>query len=1049
MRNLVILAIVVGSASVGMGAGKEVPDRQFPLLPATTPTSPATQPATRPALTDNVLDAKGLDYAIEKLNAPMRETDPLSPQESLKQFKPSDGLAVDLIAAEPDIRQPLCINFDERGRMWVVQYIQYPFPAGLKVVEYDRYIRAKFDKVPSAPPNHAAGRDVISILEDVDGDGSFRKHNTFVSGLSIATSALPGRGGRKPGELGRFGKSGSDYGVWVMNPPYLLFYPDADRDDVPDADPIVHLSGFGLEDTHAVASNLTWGPDGWLYGTQGSTCTAKVKTHLGDTSKTTDFLGQAVWRYHPERHVFEIFAEGGGNTFGLEFDDAGRCFSGTNNGNLRGMHYVQGGYGKKTWGKHGPLTNPYAFGFFEHMPHTGYGTRLTHTFVVYGGTLMPQYRGKIIAPNSLTSRIQLTRLEPWGSTYKTVEEPHLMTSDDGWFRPVDLKVGPDGAIYIADFYEKRISHVDPRDTWERGSGRIWRLRPADWKPKTVAMDLWTERAEKLVERLKSANRWERWTARRMLGERDTLPDAVELAFKDDQAASPLEALLAIHAARKMTDPLARAGLQHADPVVRAWTVRLLTDIDQSGVSDTLFNRLREMASYEVDPQVRSQLASSSRRLRPDQGFLLASDMLAHGDDIDDPYIPLLLWWTYERLATQVSGGIVEQFARPAVWESRLARDIIAPRLARRYAAEPTAANQEILARLLEAAPSDAHRKILLAGIREALVGGNTPQWSPSLLKAFVASGDPELSLRAGEVSAIPSALQSAADEKADAATRIRLIEALSLTGKASVGDALLKIVKGTRHVDVRLAAITGLGRCPSPSLADGLVETYPKLNRPEMKSAAIATLLSRPDWIVRLVRGVETGVIPRADLSNTDLTRLRQFEDPAVVALVERVFGKAVRATDAEKAVEVERITRLATTGVGDAIRGKAIYATRCGACHTLNGVGGQIGPDLTTYDRRNATDMAINIVDPSAYIREEFASFRVKTRGDEVYVGLIVERSGDRLTLVDAAQQKTTIAKGDIADERAMKQSLMPEGLLAGLSDQEVRDLFKYLATP
>src|SRR6478672_10748923 len=362
---------------------------------------PTTQPTTRPKLTENITDAKGLDYAIEKLHAPMRESAPLSATEEAKKFKPRAGLAVDLIASEPTVRQPLCINFDERGRMWVVQYIQYPFPAGLKVVEYDKYIRAKFDKVPPPPPNHFPGHDVISIFEDTKHDGSFSTVKTFVSGLNICTSALPGRGGRGP----------DDYGVWVMNAPYLLFYPDKNRDDVPAGDPIVHLSGFGLEDTHAVANNLTWGPDGWLYGCQGSTCTAKVKTLLGDSSKTTDFLGQAIWRYHPETHVFEIFAEGGGNTFGLEFDDHGNAFSGTNWGKYRGLHFVQGGYYVKGWGKHGPLTNPYAFGYFDHMPHTGNGQRLTHTFSVYGGGLMPELTGKIIGPNPLSSRVIVSRLE--------------------------------------------------------------------------------------------------------------------------------------------------------------------------------------------------------------------------------------------------------------------------------------------------------------------------------------------------------------------------------------------------------------------------------------------------------------------------------------------------------------------------------------------------------------------------------------------------------------------------------------------------------------
>src|SRR3954468_4681718 len=387
-------------------------------------------------IADAAKNAKGLDSALAALRAPTRDTKPLSAEESLKHFKLRPGYAVDLIAEEPVVRQPLNINFDARGRMWVTQYIQYPFPKGLKVVEYDRYIRAKFDKTPLPPPRGNKGADRITIHEDTDGDGTYDKTTVFVDALNTATSALRGKDG-----------------VGVMTPPYLLFYPDANGDDVPDGDPVVHLSGFGLQDTHAVANSLTWGPDGWIYGAQGSTCTAKVKVEVATERKgTTDFLGQAIWRYHPERHVFEVFAEGGGNTFGVEFDDAGRLYSGTNWGTYRGVHYVQGGYYVKSWGKHGPLTNPRAFGFFDHMPHAGDATRLVHTFSVYGGGLMPELTGKILGPNPLQSRVQVTRMEPMGSTFRTVEEAPLLTSDDGWFRPVDLKAGPDGTLYVADFY---------------------------------------------------------------------------------------------------------------------------------------------------------------------------------------------------------------------------------------------------------------------------------------------------------------------------------------------------------------------------------------------------------------------------------------------------------------------------------------------------------------------------------------------------------------------------------------------------------------------
>lgn len=287
----------------------------------------------------------------------------LSPAESLARLTVPDDLEIEQVLAEPEVRQPVFLNFDERGRMWVVEYIQYPYPAGLKMVSKDRYWRTVYDKVPAAPPHHVRGKDKITIHEDTNGDGVFDRHKTFVDGLSIVTSCVKGRGG-----------------VWVLNPPYLLFYPDRNDDDVPDGDPVVHLEGFGLEDTHAVVNSLRWGPDGWLYAAQGSTVTANI-IRPGLDKQGVRSMGQLIWRYHPETRRYEIFAEGGGNTHGVEFDSRGWVYSGHNGGDTRGFHYVQGGYFQKGFSKHGPLSNPYAFGYFRPM-HSHKVPRFTHTFIL-------------------------------------------------------------------------------------------------------------------------------------------------------------------------------------------------------------------------------------------------------------------------------------------------------------------------------------------------------------------------------------------------------------------------------------------------------------------------------------------------------------------------------------------------------------------------------------------------------------------------------------------------------------------------------------------
>ncbi|MCH2384849.1 MAG: hypothetical protein MK293_06295, partial [Pedosphaera sp.] len=426
---------------------------------------------------------------------------PISPAESLKQFTVFDGLVIDQLLAEPLVKQPLFVNFDERGRMWVVQYQQYPHPAGLKMTSRDNYWRAIYDKVPAAPPNHVRGRDKITIHEDTDGDGVLDRHKTFVDGLNIVTSLAHGRGG-----------------VWVLNPPYLLFYPDKNRDDIPDGDPVVHLAGFGLEDTHSVVNSLRWGPDGWLYAAQGSTVSAKVR-RPGFDEKEILSMGQNIWRYHPGTRRYEVFAEGGGNAFGVEFDAQGRVFSGHNGGDTRGFHYVQGGYLRKGFTKHGPLSNPYAFGYFNSMPHNKV-PRFTHNFIVYEGVGLPEkFLGKILGVEPLQGRVVMSDRTVIGSSFKTLDTGHPIKSSDSWFRPVDIKAGPDGAIYVCDWYDDQVNHyrnhegrIDPQN------GRVYRLRAKGSQP-VQPFDLAKRTTVELAGLLRHDDKWHRQTALRLLADR--------------------------------------------------------------------------------------------------------------------------------------------------------------------------------------------------------------------------------------------------------------------------------------------------------------------------------------------------------------------------------------------------------------------------------------------------------------------------------------------------------------------------------------------------
>jgi putative heme-binding domain-containing protein len=956
---------------------------------------------------------------------------PLTPEESVKAALMADGLELHLAASEPAVRQPVSISFDEHGRMWVVQYLQYPFPAGLKIIKYDEHLRAVFDKVPAAPPNHVPGADKVTILEDKDGDGYYETHKDFVTGLNIATSVLPDRDG-----------------AWVMNPPYLLFYPDKNHDDIPDGAPEVHLSGFGLEDTHAVANSLTWGPDGWIYGAQGSTCTATVKG--------IHFLGQAIWRYHPPTRRFELFAEGGGNTFCVEFDAKGRVYSGTNWGDERGLYYVPGGYYVKGWGKHGPLTNPNAFGFFNHMQHSGDKARFSHAFVIYeGGALPEKYFGKLFGAVPLQNRVQVAELIPDGSTFKTHDLDRAVQSNDRWFRPVDIKAGPDGAIYLADWYDIRLTHVDPRDTWDRSNGRIYRVT-AKGAAAAKAQDLGRFSNAQLVGALGSTNKWIRQTARRLIAERNdqSLLPGLKRLVENGDAQTALEALWAVYRLGGFDDAFALKQLSHSDPFVRLWTVRLLTDEIGKSLSSSLRDRVVELAKYDPSAHVRSQLASSAKRLPADQAIPVIEQLLQHDSDAADPHIPLLIWWAIENKSISRLKDWVALFSKRDEWSYRIAAEYIAPRLVQRCAAENNIQTLDAAAALMRIAPRD-QRERLVAALAEGFKGRKIESGSAALrseLASIDGKSKPELMtlkirLRAATDEERQLAYKLVRDDEDKLKTqRIDLITALGEgTDKASL-SSLTDTIASSRWHSVRKAALNALQEFDDDQLGQLILQNYSKLPKDQgVRPTAIDVLSRRKSWSLALLKAVETKTVDRADVPIDVLERMKLYREPAIDRSIAKNWG-SLRQPTQQLRDRMAQVQKIATSGSGDPTRGKGLFGATCATCHKLYGEGQTIGPDLTGYERDNLDFLLISIIDPSAAIREEYTNFELETNDGLLLTGFVVERGAQSVTIEDGQGGRTMIPQSRIKRLQASATSRMPEGLLDSFNDQQIRDLFAYL---
>ena len=974
--------------------------------------------------------------------------DGLTPAEAEKRFKLPDGFSVRTVAAEPMIRQPVSMSFDARGRLWVLQYLQYPNYAGLKAVKQDQYLRTVWDRVPEAPPKGPKGADKLTICYDPDENGVFRKSKDFVTGLNIASGFCLGNGG-----------------VYVVQPPYLLFYPDKDEDDVPDGDPEVLLSGFGMDDTHSLANSLQWGPDGWLYGAAGSTSTCKIKppgkgepgASATGGSGIVDFQ-QGLWRYHPKTKRFELFSEGGGNTYGLDFDRNGQAIAGTNYGGFACLHQMQGAYYVKGFSKHGPLHNPYTYGYFEHIPYTGFkGGHVTCGGVLYDADVYPeQYRGQYIAANLLSNAIYWHKLDPHKSSFRASHGGDLMTTTDTHFRPVDCLLGPDGCIYVADFYDRRAAHLDPVDNWDKTTGRIYRI---DYKsvPKQEPFDLRKKTTAELAELLKHPNKWWRTEARRLIAERKDTSVHTKLRkwLVTEKGQLALEALWTLASSGGWIEEDFGIVGDHANEYVRAWMIRLVGDDEK--VREKTLEEFTRLAASDKSYAVVAQLACSARRFTPPQEAAVIDAIMGNPLLSDDPALPLLVWWGLESSNRRDTTDTVrfpytvppnEKLA--GFFNERVARRLMSGNIARGTVRIGTlfeltlGANDDIapvlrgIATALQAHPLDE----VPAALREPLAELRKQRKKDLVVLEVLA--------RMKDAPARTALRELVTDETIGEGNRLRAIALLRDVRDPRAEELFLEQLAAQKTDALRVGLLGGLEAFEHPSVGEKVLASYSTYS-PAVKKKAVQLLLTRPAWALMLLKEVDAGKFPTADVTTDNARAATVLGDKDVTALVEKHYGKLAPATAGEKQARITWLNvALGRAKPGDPANGKVLFTKHCAVCHQLHGEGGKAGPDLTTADRKNRGYMLAQIVDPSGYIRPEFVVHTVLTKDDRKLSGIVTE-TGESITLTNVVNDqvvKTVVAKADIADLKPSAVSLMPEKLLDTLTEPQIADLFAYMAS-
>ncbi|MEO8270111.1 MAG: PVC-type heme-binding CxxCH protein [Aureliella sp.] len=540
-----------------------------------------------------------------------------------------DGFQVSVCAAEPDVKQPIAMALDARGRTWIAEAYEYPQ-------------RAAGDQ----------GRDRILIFEDTTGDGRFDSRKVFAEGLNLVSGLEVGFGG-----------------VWVGAAPYFMFIADADGDDKADGPPQILLDGWGYHDTHETLNSFIWGPDGWLYGCHGVFTHSKVGKPGTPAAERTP-INAGVWRYHPLRHQFEVFAEGTSNPWGVDFNDHGDAFV-TACVIPHLYHMIPGGRYQRQAGEH---FNPYTYAdiktIADHLhylganPHAangksdeaGGGHAHSGAMFYQGGVWPERYRDVLFMNNIHGQRLNTDIMEPSGSGYVGHHGPDFLLTGDQASQILNMRYGPDGQVQFIDWYDMQACHRPDVEVHDRSNGRIYKVSYGESKSQPI--DLRQLDDLQLAELCLHENDWFVRTARRLMQERASqrkiampaIERLMDIARNHSDDRRRLRAMWARHSIGVYDQQFIDQLIADDSSYVRSWLLRLVLEQQGNTARPEQLHALTDLAAKDPSPVVRSAICSVVARLPLDVRWPIVEALASHSEDARDHNLPLLIWYVMEPLA---------------------------------------------------------------------------------------------------------------------------------------------------------------------------------------------------------------------------------------------------------------------------------------------------------------------------------------------------------------------------------------------------------------
>jgi putative membrane-bound dehydrogenase-like protein len=962
----------------------------------------------------------------------------LTPEESLRRLRVAPEFEVKLFAAEPLVVNPIAFTIDEKGRVWVVECFEYPKRAG-----------------KNAP------RDRIVILEDTDGDGVCDKRTVFAEGKDFPVTPE-----RKAAGLGAFDMaSGIEVGhggVFVGAPPYLWFIEN--KNDKPGKFEVL-LKGFGSQDTHETLNTFQWGPDGWLYGLHGVFTNSEVKPGQLDGPATR--MNAAVWRYHPTRKTFEIFAEGTSNPWGMDWRNTDGQFILCCCVIPHLFHIVPGGIYKR---QAGASFNPHAYGYLneicDHTFHRESGWAHAGLISLDAPHIPEKYRDSVIFGSIHGCSVKRNVLKPNGSTFTASRADDFLVSGDKNFRPINMKWGPLGDIYLIDWHDQNPCHQAAPDSWDYERGRVYRIQLKGTRPKK-AEDLGkktnAELAGMVIEddnpyRARQAQRLVRERTGPVNGQQPPFPqdefDIVQRVLKDGPADRQVRAMWLMNSI-----PVSVPDLKHAHPLVRAWGVRKIEATSIKGVTERELKEATEKAAVETDPVVRRELASAGIRLADKHDVTpLVRALMAHKEDAKDPVIPQLVWLAYEKVISKKDGASTP-VEKELMWLAEQApgnefvREQIVPKVMRRLVATGHPDDLKHCVKFVASVKDAATREKALDGLAVALRDQtvNAPEGWAELRDAIAKENDPRLVALANKLAvsfrdpeAIRRAVAVAANTGLPAAPRVEAVRQIGTLKVKEAVPLLLNVLRKDAEVSVRCEAARSLAAFDAPTLAADILSTWKDYPRP-VRADVVNTLSVRKEWAKALLTAMADKKIDRAEVTDNVILRIQAFKDKELNALIERAWGRT-RPTPAELNALIDKTRESLYAAAGSFARGKVVFENNCAKCHKFDGKGADVGPALDGA-ARDVEYILVNVLDPNRVIGAPYFVRVARLADGTVQQGVLAEEDEKSITLKVENGVLKKIAKADLESPvQVVEKSLMPEGLGYNMTPQDFRDLVRYL---